>query len=376
MRIHLLTPSIIPGDAVSNDALGMRRWFRRRGFEAYAYAGRCHADLRKKVRPLRAYGQYLESRDDLLIYHHSVGWPAGLALYERGRNRKIVRYHNVTPPIFYRPYNAHYARAYLRGIKETRRLAQSEPELVLADSDFNARGLISLGANAKLCRTVPPLHTIGSLDRLPLDQRVVARLAGRTNLLFVGRVTPNKGQVHLIRVLAYYQRHLAGNAHLVLVGGFDTGIPGYVEKLQSEIRRHGLQDRVHFTGKVSPRELRTYYASASVFVCASEHEGFCVPLVEAMHHGIPIVAFAGTAVGCTLGDAGLTWETPEPALLAESVRHIEEHPEVRSTLVGKQRERYELQFTSAVIEHRLEEVVGPIFLQYRHGAPGCSFPHR
>ena len=79
MRIHLLTPSIIPGDAVSNDALGMRRWFRRRGFEAYAYAGRCHADLRKKVRPLRAYRQYLESRDDLLIYHHSVGWPVGPA---------------------------------------------------------------------------------------------------------------------------------------------------------------------------------------------------------------------------------------------------------------------------------------------------------
>ena len=101
MRVHLLTPSIMPGDAVSNDALGMRRWFRRRGVKAYAYAGRCHADLRERVRPLRAYRQYLDCPEDVLLYHHSVGWPAGMALYERSRNRRMVRYHNVTPPIFY-----------------------------------------------------------------------------------------------------------------------------------------------------------------------------------------------------------------------------------------------------------------------------------
>src|SRR5262249_31601339 len=116
-RIHLLTPSIIPGDAVSSDVLGMRRWLRRRGHEAHAYAGRCHEDLRKKVRPLRTYRKFLECRDDVVIYHHSVGWPAGMALYEMSRNRKVVRYHNVTPAAFYQPYNASYVRACLRGVR-------------------------------------------------------------------------------------------------------------------------------------------------------------------------------------------------------------------------------------------------------------------
>src|SRR5205807_250790 len=188
-----------------------------------------------------------------------------------------------------------------------------------------------------VCRTVPPLHRIGMLDRLPLDEPLAARLRDSTNLLFVGRVTPNKGQLHLIRALAYYRRYLGGDADLYLVGGFDVGIPGYLEELHTEVRRHSLQDFVHLTGKVTARQLKTYYAGASVFLCASEHEGFGVPLVEAMYYGVPIVAYGGSAVGETLGDAGLTWETPQPSLLAESIREIDDSPELRQLLVHRER---------------------------------------
>src|SRR5262245_31547433 len=119
-RIHILTPSIVPGDAVSNDVLGMCCWLRRQGWTAHAYARRCHPDLRDQVRPLKAYRRYLGRRDDVLIYHHSVGWSAGLALYEASRNGRIVRYHNVTPAVFYRPYNALAVRACRQGARETR----------------------------------------------------------------------------------------------------------------------------------------------------------------------------------------------------------------------------------------------------------------
>jgi glycosyltransferase involved in cell wall biosynthesis len=360
MRIHLLTPCIAPGDAVSNDLLGMRRWFRRRGIEAHAYAGRCHEDLRHQVRRLRAYERHLEGGDDLLIYHHSVGWPAGMALYERSRNRKIVRYHNVTPPGFYRPYNPRHVAACIRGNKDTRRLVHSRPELLLAASAFNARGLVAAGADASVCHALPPLHTIGDLDRLPLDEELAAQLEDQTNLLFVGRVTPNKGHLHLIRALAYYRRYLGGEAHLYLVGGFDAGIPGYLEQLQSEIRRHCLDEYVHLRGKVGASQLRTYYAYASVFACASEHEGFCVPLVEAMYYGIPIVAYAGSGVGETLADAGLTWALPEPALFAESIQQIVERPEIRNLLVRKQRARYRNHFTTSAIERRLQQLLSPL----------------
>jgi glycosyltransferase involved in cell wall biosynthesis len=360
MRVHLLTPCVVPGDGVSNDVLGMRRWLRRRGIPAHAYAGRCHEDLRKRVRPLSAYRQHLDGRDDVLIYCHSVGWRAGIALYEQSRNRKFLRYQNVTPPDFYRPYNAEYVRACTRGLQETRRLVRSRPELLLPGSDFNARGLIACGAMASDCHVVPPLHTIGAWKRVPLDDKLAGELRGRTNLLFVGRVTPNKGQIHLIRALAYYRRYLKGNARLYLVGSFDAGTPAYLEELRAEIRRHGLEDHVHLRGKVGARELNTYYSLASVFMCASEHEGFCVPLVEAMYYGIPIVAYAGSAVGETLATAGLSWPTPEPALLAQSVHEIMERPEVRAALVEQQRERYQTHFTTKAIERRLDQVLGSL----------------
>jgi glycosyltransferase involved in cell wall biosynthesis len=359
-RIHLLTPSIVPGDAVSEDVLGMARWFGKQGYTAYAYAGRCHEQLRHKVRPLRAYRRYLGVEEDLLIYCHSVGWPAGMAFYERTRNRKIVRYQNVTPPIYYHPYNQNYVRTCLRGEKETRQLARSEPELWLAGSDFNAQGLIAAGADAHLCRTVPPLHRIGRLDKLPVDQTLAKELGQRHNLLFVGRLTPNKGHIHLIRTLAYYHHFLGGQAHLVLVGSMDPGLNDYHQELSDEVRRHRLQDWVHFRGKVMDRQLRTYYTHASAFVCASEHEGFCVPLVEAMYYGIPIVAYGSSAVAETLGDAGLAWETPSPALFAESIRQIHEHPEICATLVRSQRRRFAAHFTTAAIERRLAEALVPL----------------
>src|SRR5947209_4149003 len=98
--IHLLTPHVVPGDAVTHDALGMLRWFRRRGHPATLYARRAHPALRRQVRPLREYLAHLERDTDVLLYHHSVGWPAGIELYERSCNRKAVKYHNVTPAVF------------------------------------------------------------------------------------------------------------------------------------------------------------------------------------------------------------------------------------------------------------------------------------
>jgi glycosyltransferase involved in cell wall biosynthesis len=359
-RIHILTPAVLHGDAVSNDVLGMRRWFRKHGFQAHVYTSRQHRSLKPKVRPLQEYEQYLENREDVLLYHHSVGWPAGLALYERSRNRRVLKYHNVTPAVYYRSYNKGCIRMCRDGQEATHRLVRTRPELVLADSDFNVRELMAQGAEAAACRTVPPFHRIHELERLPPDETLAAELRERKNLLFVGRMAPNKGQLHLIRTLAYYQRYLNGQAHLHLVGIFLPGLNQYRDELEREVRRHRLHGRVHFAGRVSNRQLKTYYAHASVFVCASEHEGFCVPLAEAMYFGVPIVAYGGSAVAGTLGEAGLVWERPAPALLAESIRLIEERRDVRQALVQRQRERFAAHFAIDAIERRLADALAPI----------------
>jgi glycosyltransferase involved in cell wall biosynthesis len=198
---------------------------------------------------------------------------------------------------------------------------------------------------------------------LPLDETLAAELRGRKNLLFVGRVVPNKGHRHLIRTLGYYRRYVNGDAHLILVGGFMPGMEKYRRALEREVSRNGLREHVHITGKVTNRQLRTYYAHASVFLCASEHEGFCVPLAEAMAFGVPIVAYGGTAMAETLAGTGLVWETPSPALLAESIRLLDERPDVRDLLIQRQHERFTARFTGEAIERRLEEILTPLLAE-------------
>jgi glycosyltransferase involved in cell wall biosynthesis len=359
-QIHILTPSVIPGDAVSNDVLGMMRWFRARGMAVHAYARLRHPSVRKKVRPLRAYEQHLDDPEDILIYHHSVGWPLGFPYYSRSRNRKIVKYHNVTPPGFYRAYNRIIYKACLGGLRETRQLIRSRPELFLADSEFNAQELIRKGAPREICRVAHPFHEVRRLERCEPDEHLSAQLQGRLNLLFVGRLAPNKGQRHLIRMLGYYHHHLGGEAHLILVGNFDPGLEGYWRTdLQRELCRQRLQDYVHFTGKVSLEQLRTYYAHAFAFLCASEHEGFCVPLIEAMHYGVPIVAYAGTAVPSTLGDTGILWETPDPMLFAQTIRYLEERAELCRSIIARQKARFRLCFDLPQIERQFESALSP-----------------
>jgi glycosyltransferase involved in cell wall biosynthesis len=357
MRFHLLTPNVELGDAVSNDALGMCRWLRRHGHRARLYAQRCNPKLRRRVWPIRAYERYLRCPDDVLIYHHSVGWPRGVELYERSQNRRILRYHNVTPASFYPSYNRLFVKACKLGAQETARLVRAEPELCLADSAFNGSGLVEVGASADRCLTIPPFHAIPRLDRAPLNERLASRLGNVCHWLFVGRLSPNKGHRHVIRALGYYRRYLGREATLTLVGNYDPGLHSYWEDLRQEVRRWGLQDHVDFAGKVSRSKLRTYYNASRYFVCASEHEGFCVPLVEAMYHGLPIVAFASSAIPDTVADTGIVWGAPSPLLLAESIGWLEEHPEARADVIAKQRERYQENFTIEAIGANLDKAL-------------------
>jgi glycosyltransferase involved in cell wall biosynthesis len=359
-RVHLITPNLVPGDAVSHDALGMRDWFRQRGWQAQLYVRYQDAAYRHQAQPFGNYERFLDARDDLLIYHHSTGWPTGQRLFERSRNHRLLRYHNVTPARFFRGYHPEYALGCTLGALETRALVQTGPAGFLADSEYNADGLVRAGAERSRCHVVPPLHTIGSLDSVPEDPRLADELRGRTNILFVGRIAPNKGHLHLIRALACYYRHGGAHARLHLVGDIDHRLESYMDELVHEIACRGLQDAVVFPGKVTRRQLKTYYTHASLFLCASEHEGFCVPVVEAMYYRVPTVAYATSGVRHTLGADGLCWDSPDPELLAESMHAVLSQPELRQHVVQVQSERFERCFSHAVLEQRLGEALTPL----------------
>jgi glycosyltransferase involved in cell wall biosynthesis len=359
-RVHILTPTVQPGDAVTHDLLGMLRWLRRRGVEAFAYAENRHDALQGEVQPLTLYSPRSGSSRDVLIHHHSVGWEAGMRCFEASRHRRVVKYHSITPARFFRPYDEAFTRACDDGARETRRLARLGVDLAMADSAYNARELVAAGFPESACEVVPPFYRLPDDEEQRSDPVVAERLREGLTLLFVGRVAPNKGHAQLLRVLAHCRQRLGLPARLVVVGERSPRLRAYHADLRLLAEHLEVNNAVWFTGMVPARSLWTFYSEADVFVCTSEHEGFCVPLVEAMRWKVPIVARATTAVQATVGDDALAWPSASPALLAESIRMLHEQPGLRDAVTRRQHARYEANFTLEAIGERFGAALRPL----------------
>ena len=230
--------------------------------------------------------------------------------------------------------------------------------MYLSDSAYNERELVAQGADATCCRVVPPFHHIDRLAALNADAEVLSACHdGRTNVLFVGRVAPHKGHQALLEAFAVYHRLYDGNSRLLLVGKEDPRLERFSARLREQARRLGVHGVVTFTGEVSDERLKAYFEAADVFVSASEHEGFCVPLVEAMALRLPIVAHGSSAVPDTVGPAGLLWDAPDPFLFAESIACVVTDQTVRTALGERGWRRYQERFHNQRIEGRFLEAV-------------------
>jgi glycosyltransferase involved in cell wall biosynthesis len=173
----------------------------------------------------------------------------------------------------------------------------------------------------------------------------------------VGRIAPNKGHAHLIDAFAVYHHEYNAASRLLIVGKADERTTAFHQGLLDRVARHELGDAVVFTGPASDPQLKAYYESAHVFAITSAHEGFCVPLVEAMALKVPVVALGSTAVPETAGDAALVWETPEPYLLAESIHTLATEPRTSAALTEAGWQRYQEQFSNARIEERFVQAL-------------------
>jgi len=243
--------------------------------------------------------------------------------------------------------------AYLDG-KVAAQVLSPAIDLAIGVSAYNQRELDAAG----YARTanVPILIDWRRYEQTP-DDGVQARWAGiRPVLLFVGRVSPHKRQDDLIRMLAYYRACIDPNARLVLVGGYADQAP-YHARLAALVDALHLTPAVTFAGAVTTAELVAYYRSASAFVSLSEHEGFGVPLLEAMRFDVPVVAYGAAAVGETVNGAGVLLETRDLAQAAEAVGLVLERPELRERLVAAGRRRLEA-FDPDRVAERTREVLG------------------
>jgi glycosyltransferase involved in cell wall biosynthesis len=214
------------------------------------------------------------------------------------------------------------------------------------------------GAAREKSFVVPPFHHIDRLSELEADRKVLDACTDEaTNILMVGRVSPNKGHPMLLEAFAAYSRDYNPRSRLFIVGKEETRLNTYNRLLREMVKYLKLQERVVFTGEVSDSELKAYYRVADVFMMTSEHEGFCVPLVEAMSMGVPIVAYGSSAIPGTVDGVGLVWAERDPYLLAESVNSIVTNRRVGEALGEMGLRRYEQHFTNERIKGEFLEAI-------------------
>jgi glycosyltransferase involved in cell wall biosynthesis len=240
-------------------------------------------------------------------------------------------YHNITPPEYFIGVHKDLVRLCFRGRRE---LTAYIPrcEIALGDSEYNRQELEGLGfASTAVLPVVPDfVH----LDLPPNTMTADAFDDGWTNILFVGRVIPNKKLEDAIRAFHVYRTRHNPRARLLFVGSY-SGFEKYLAMLHGLIARLGTPD-VHFLGHVTNEELTALYDVADLFLCASEHEGFCVPLVESFYKGVPVLAYAATAVPATMDGGGVLYETKDPFRIARLMAGILEHPDVEEAVIRSQ----------------------------------------
>ncbi|HEV8537189.1 MAG TPA: glycosyltransferase family 4 protein [Candidatus Limnocylindria bacterium] len=350
MRIHQFHPVLAQGDAMSNHVFALRKKIRHWGFESFAYA----IEAKPGVADVRSYRRLFRDvqPDDLLIVHFSMGSEVVDQLIKIPARRVLV-YHNITPPEFFSGINPHAAAFARLGLRQLARIAP-EFELGIGVSEFNRRALQAAGYEET---TRVPILMDWDHFAVPPSDTVLARWRGvRTVLLFVGRISPNKRQDDLVRMLAYYRRCIDPEAHLVLVGAFRDQ-PQYHARLVALIERLGLGGAVAFAGGVDDASLLAYYQAASVFVSLSEHEGFGVPLLEAMRFRLPVVAYDAAAIGETVGSAGVLLRERDLAEAAEAAALVTERADLRERLIAAGEKRVS-DFDPDRVAERMRQVLG------------------
>jgi glycosyltransferase involved in cell wall biosynthesis len=355
VRIAIVTPSITAGDAVSNDVLGMHDAFSDLAeVRIFAETSTLNSPQIEPVRKLRA---FLANPHDMLIYHWAGEWEPAHQLLET-KCIRVVKYHNITPPHFLDPYCADFANHCDLGRQQLGLIARSNCDLFLSDSKYNMYELIAAGADQSKSFVVPPFHHVERLEMAGNGMPNGTGLANEdVNICTVGRIAPNKGHADLIAAFAIYHHDYNPHSKLVLIGKQEPRLIRYTVMLHGLIRRLKVERAVIFADNVSDQALKAYYDGTDVFAITSEHEGFCVPLVEAMAMRVPIVAYASSAVTETIGSAGIVWENRDPQLLAESIHFAVTDQSLRKLLIEAGRKRYEQHFSNRRIAEQLRHAL-------------------
>ena len=331
MKIIQILTNLNVGDAIGNDVLAIDDTLREYGYSSGIMASTIHEKLNNRA-VLIDFSKI--SPDDIVLFHKATGDEltrriAGLSC------RKGMIYHNITPAKFFIYYDPVMAWNQNRGRNQLKKYA-SYMDFCWGDSEYNCQELRKAGA--KNVSVLPVFH--GTTKRISPDPGVMEKLKkiSATKILFIGRIAPNKKYEDLIKSYYWYLNKYDNNAKLFLIGGW-TGMEKYYAKLKGFCADLELSDdQVIFTGHVNEEEKEAYLRNTNVMLCLSEHEGFCVPLIEAMERDLPVIAFVAAAVPETLGDNGLLLNEKKYDEIAALISKICNNDKLRKMVLLKQKE--------------------------------------
>jgi len=353
--IHQLTAGFKQGDAVSNEAIVFRRIFRSWGYDSdiFCEPGRAQREVKRETRnpdDLPACAK----EDDLVLLHLSTGASVN-DLFARLNARKVILYHNITPARFLTLQSRAYA-AQAPGLEQARRLA-GVADLNLAVSTFNARELEEMGYRE--VKVLPLLLDLGAL-RAPPDETYRRQFDdGLINVLFVGRCASNKKLEDCLGAFHYFQKYVEPASRFIYAGSFGRADPYYCALLAilRDLRLHNVE----IAGMIPQAQLNALYRSAHLFLSMSEHEGFCIPLLEAMVHDVPVLAFAAAAVPETMDGAGVLFTEKRFDLVAEMMGRLTRDAALRDSVIRGQRDRV-ARYEARNLAAELRELLMPLLV--------------
>lgn len=333
MIVNQWVPAAHKGDAIGDSARRVRGLLRQMGHQSDLFALTIDDDLVDDVRP---FADPAARQGDVTIFHYALPSPMTEAFAALPHGR-VLQYHNVTPAHFFAPYHTGIFRLAQLGRAEVATLA-GRTDAALGDSEFNRRELEGMGFDhTGVFPIAIDVERITAAPRRPALEQVLTD--GPLNFLFVGRIVPNKKIEDHIRLAEVYKRYVDVNYRFIFVGKTD-GVPRYYNLIRALIAEFQMPaDRFWFTGPVPDEDLAAFYRTASVYLSLSEHEGFCVPLLEAMAADVPVLAYASTAIPDTLGGAGVQFHPKDLELAAELLGELAYNDEMRAAVIAGQRAR-------------------------------------
>jgi len=333
MIVNQWIPAAHKGDAIGDSARRVRDLLRAMGHESEIYALTIDDDMRLEA---RAFTDEAARSGEITIFHYALPSPMTEAFASLPSGR-VLQYHNVTPAAYFAPYDPGLFRLAALGRAELATLA-GRTDLALGDSEYNRAELESLGfeRTGVFPIAVDTARITRHSERPALDRMLDDELV---NFLFVGRIAPNKKIEDVIKLAEVYKRYIDAYYRFIFVGRFDV-VPRYYSMIRALMAEYRLlDDRFVFTGPVPDEELAVYYRHAAVYISMSEHEGFCVPLVEAMAADVPVLAYAAAAVPDTLGGAGVQFAPKDLEVAAELLGRLAFDDRLRAEVIAGQRRR-------------------------------------